>query len=129
MKAVADYDLLGSENAVVASDLLKVRFLQNNVRRLTFNKDFWFGFFCDEQVDALRSTVQFQLLFQDQGRKTFILHIAEVMQPVLSYPFFRRQDQPAFPGKIIDKKCIFVLFDLEIERMIKIELRNLHIER
>lgn len=45
---------------------------------------------------------------------------------MLSYPFFRRQHKPYFAHQIIDKKCIFVLLDLQIKIIFKIKFRNLH---
>lgn len=45
---------------------------------------------------------------------------------MLSYPLFGREQEPVFPHQIIDKKCIFVLFDLQIKVIFKVKFRNLH---
>src|SRR6218665_802509 len=66
MQTIADNDLFGSKQTVVPRNLLKMNWFQSDIWSLTFYEDFRFCFFCDEKVNSLRRSVQFQFLFKDK---------------------------------------------------------------
>lgn len=126
VQTIADNDFFCANQAVIPRNLLKMDGFQANVRSFAFDQNFGLCFFGDHQVYPFCSAVQFNFFFEDNRGEAFLFFEVVIVQPVLPYPFFGRQDQPGFAHKVIDKKCIFVLFDSEIEFIFKIKLGNPH---
>lgn len=126
-QTIGKYNFFRTDDGVVSRDLLKSFFGDFDVRSFALHQDFRNGFFGDQKINSLCSTVEFKLFFEDQGGKISVFFEMKIMYPMLPNPFFRREQKPAFPYQIINKKLIFVSLDLKIKSILKIQFRKLHL--
>lgn len=126
VETIAEDNLLGTDSGIIPCDLLKGFFAQLDVGSFAFYQDLGEGFLGNQQVDSLGSTIDFHLFFGDKSRGAVFFLSDEEMYPVLAHPFLGGKQEPRLADYIINKKLIFVSFNLEIKFCLEIKHRKLH---
>lgn len=66
LQTIGKYYFFRTDDGVVTRDLFKSFFGDFDVRSFALHQDFRNGFFGDQKINSLCSTVEFQLFFEDQ---------------------------------------------------------------
>lgn len=126
LNAIAQNNIFRTDYRIVSGGLLEGFSGKFNVGRLAFHKNFRLRFFGYQKVDAFRKAVQFHFFFGDKCGCGIAFCCHKILYPVLANPFFGCEQEPGFPGQIINKKFIFVFPEFKIKSFREIQFRKFH---